>query len=117
MAEWAGRLRNGGEGAIDLLVQDLQRDFQSLFPGYDGNNLSYEGIAGSARGLWARYSGNEVDEEDAAWLSFLSQGPDAQNREGWLRAHGLSAGWAPVAEQMSSALQSGFGPQVRGSLV
>lgn len=117
VAQWAGRLRNEGEGTIDLLVQDLQRDFRSLFTGYDGNNLSYESIAGSARGLWSRYSGNEVDESDAEWLRFLGQGPDAVNREGWLRAKGLQDGWAPVGQMAASALQSSFGPQVRGSVV
>lgn len=105
VAQWAGRLRNGGPGEIDLLVQDLQRDFQALFPGYDGNNLSYESVAGSARGLWERWSGNEVDEENANWLSFLGQGPDAVNREGWLRTQGLREGWAPVEGEATRALQ------------
>lgn len=116
VAEWAGRIRNGPPGTRDLLVQELQRSFRSLFPGYDENDF-YESVAAPARGLWSRYSGNAADENDPYFLQFLQMGPDAVNREGWLRSHGRQSGWAPVVQQSLADLGRAFGPQVSQDLL
>ena len=116
VAEQAGKLRNEGPGAIDVLTQKLQQDFQAVFGGYDGNNVSYESIAAPSRGLWQRYSGNEVDEDSTAWVEFLSQGPNAPNREAWLRKQGLANGWAPVSQQIYSGTAAAAGSQVVGTV-
>lgn len=113
--QWAGRLRNGGEGEIDMLVQELRGARAAMFPGHD-ENLTYEQLAAPWRGLWRAKAGQGPSEDaDPEWMRIL-QLNDYHAATQELNRLGLQRGWAPTAQQLIGTMGAALGSQVRGSL-
>jgi hypothetical protein len=105
IAEEAGKLRIGGQGAEDVLVEKLRNARSSALPNYDPN-LSYEDIAGVWRSYWRQNAGVDADEASDARFMRLLQLNDAAQAEVLLIGWGLQDGWQPTVD---AALPSGLG--------
>jgi hypothetical protein len=111
VARWAGQIRNGGPGELDVLIDLLRNHKAALMPGTDPNT-SYEDLAAPWRSVYARFAGALPDESKDTLFQQLLRNNDAQVNEQLLRVEGRKKGWAPVVDEITDAMQSAFGGQV-----
>lgn len=114
IAEQAGKIRNGGPGATDVLVQYLRETSKALFPKYD-EGLPYEAIAAPWRGLYQRYAGQLPNEATDPVFHRVLNANDAVEAELILRSEGMERGWSAVLDESLAGWGANVGSNVIGS--
>jgi hypothetical protein len=106
---WAGQFRQNEQVADQMLNDMLRAAFQGQFPQYEGQDVTYQDIAGVTKGQVARFYGSmDIPEDEEWWLKTL-QITDAQERVAYLRQTGLERSWQPVVNEFVSEASRGMG--------
>lgn len=114
MMVWAGRLRNDPQ-AEEEIVAELKRKRLSLFPEYENENLSYEDIASTWRGVVTQMWGQAPDETDPLFQQIVRMN-DLSSAQELLRREGLQRNVGTVVDQSLSDLGAVFGSGVRRAM-
>jgi hypothetical protein len=114
---WAGRLRNNPQ-AEEEIVAELRRKRLVVMPEYQDENLSYEDIASTWRGVVQAAWGQVVDETDPFFQQIVRLGGSAGTSEQpgglagvqqMLRTEGRKRGIGQVVNESLATLGAAFG--------
>jgi hypothetical protein len=112
VAEWAGKLRNLGDGR-DSLVNMLRTQRLALFPEYGDPNLTWKDISGPWVSMAYSSWGVEIDESDP-FLQKLVRLNDGNEAQKLLRGTGFERGYDRIVNQMTNDVRVGMNTNVRG---
>ena len=104
VASWAAKIRKGGQGAKDMLTEELRRQRMALFPEYDNPDLTYQDIAAPWRGFVTNSWGQTPDESSDMFQEVIRLN-DTSEAGKLVRREGMSQGIGQVEQSALTGLQ------------